>query len=264
MSSLDQSSLQNLIRSTYGGSDLTSPDFTRPYYNKYNALSKSRDFGLVDNLLVSLTGTIGSQTGSSTLFFKVTTRGPSRFAIVKRPINKYTDRYLNVGLVDRNRDPVQLNGDGVAYENAVHNGDPGSPVERLPEGTYYFTVSCDQWQSTPFEVVALVQRFVLLSGVSLNTIIPRLRFSLLKSLGIVELTAAPTGTLLAPTLRVMNGFASGSLLPQVTLVIPSGVASGSLEPYGRLKETLRIEGAATGSSPSIATINVTRRPGYGY
>jgi hypothetical protein len=207
---------------------------------------------------------IGSQTGASTLFFKVTTRGPSRFAIVKRPINKYTDRYLNVGLVDSNHDPVQLSGDGIAYENAVHNDALGAPVERLPAGTYYFTVSCDQWQTTPFEVIALVQRFVLLSGVSTNTLIPRLRFSLLKSLGIIELTAVPSGTLLAPTLRAMNGFASGSLLPQITLVIPSGVAGGSLEPYGRLKETFRIQGAATGSSPSIATMNVTRRPGYGY
>ena len=265
MSVLDQSELQEILRRSYGGSDNTSPSFLRPQYVRYNGLAKSRDFGVVDNLSVSLSGQLGSQTGASTLFFKVVTRGPSRLGIAKTPINPYTDRYLNVGLLDEFRNQVPLNHDGFGYAFPIHSHDHTAPSEHLPGGTYYFTISSDQWQATPFEVIAIVQRFVLLAGVASLNALPQLRLALIKLLGAAGGTSPLEGQLLAgDVVKVMEGAAGGTALPSLTLVIMSGVASGTMTPYGRLKETFRIAGVASGGSPSVATMTVTRRPGYGY
>lgn len=265
MARQDQSELHEILRRAYGGSDNTAASFLRPQYNRYNNVSKSRDFGVVDNLSVSLSGELGSQMGSSTLFLKVVTRGLSRFQITKIPINPYADHAISVGLLDENRHQVPLNHDGFGYRFPVHSHAHNLPVEQLPAGTYYFTVSCDQWQATPFEVIAIVQRFTLLVGASVLEARPVLRFSLGKLVGAAGGSAPLSGRLLGGTeVKTLNGAAGGTANPSLTLVIMTGVASGTMTPYGRLKETFRIQGVASGSSPNVATMTVTRRPGYGY
>jgi hypothetical protein len=265
MAALDQSELQEILRRAYGGSDNTSPSFLRPQYVRYNGVAKSRDFGVIDNLSVSLSGQLGSQTGASTLFFKVVTRGPSRLGIAKTPINPYADRYLSVGLLDGDRNQIPLNHNGFGYSFPIHAHDHTEPSEHLPAGTYYFTISCDQWQATPFEVIAIVQRFVLLAGLVTLVAEPLLRLALIKLLGAAEGSAPLSGRLLGGgEVKALDGAAGGTALPSLTLVIMSGAITGSMLPYGRLKETFRISGVASGSSPSVATMTVTRRPGYGY
>jgi hypothetical protein len=265
MAALDQSAAHEVLRRSYGGSDNTSASFLRPQYVKYNGVAKSRELGVVDNLFASVNGLIGSQAGASTLFLKVITRGPSRIGISRTPINAYTDRFVSVGLLDGNRDQLPLDHTGFAYQHPVHNHGTGLAIERLPAGTYFFTISCDQWQSVPFEVDITVQRFVLLAGATFLDCQPTLRIALVKPEGIATGSLFLSGsTVPRALLKALEGAASSTAVPRLTLAIMSGAAIGTLAPYGRLKQTFRIEGVASGSSPSIATMTVTRQPGYEY
>ena len=56
----NQSDSISKIKGGYGGSDDTKPSFNRPEYVKYNTFAKARDLGEVDNLKVTLSGSIGS------------------------------------------------------------------------------------------------------------------------------------------------------------------------------------------------------------
>lgn len=265
MPALDQTVLHELIRTSYGGSDSTRSSSIRPQYVKYNALSKSRDFGLLDNLQVELSGELGAQTGAPTLFFRVQTRGPSKLGIAKDALNRYTDAYVSVGICDEDHNPLPLTEQGFAYQSAIHNEGLGLADDRLPAGTYFFTVSSSQWQSTPFAASIVVQRSVEISGVASGTLVPTLRLALVKLVGAADGAAPLIGTVIPRTqLGLLSGPAGGAAPLSLTLSIMRGVALGTLTPYGRLKQTWRIEGAASGTSSSVATMTVSRPYGYGY
>ena len=75
MTSLTGSTIN--IKQSYGGSDKSSPSFLRPEHVKYNTPAKAKNLGVVFNLNTTLTGTVGSEAGTNTLYFKVTTSGES-------------------------------------------------------------------------------------------------------------------------------------------------------------------------------------------
>jgi hypothetical protein len=261
----DQSTLQERTRTAYGGSDTTSPFFLRPQYVKYNSLGKSRDFGVLDNFGATLSGTIGSQAGASTLFFKVQTVGVARIGIRARPVNRYADRAISVSICDENRDPLPMSEAGFACLNAVHNVGLGLPSDLMPAGVYYFTVSCTQWQETPFEVAAIVQRYLELRGAIGYQLILRGRLPLAKLNGAITGSLPAVGSLKRPnTIDRLGGNAGGTLSPRLTLSIMRGAVIGSMPASGRLKQTFRISGSVSGTSPSVATMTTSRPYGYGY
>lgn len=253
------------IRTSYGGSDPTYPSFLRSYYVKHNSVSKSRDLGAVESLIADVSGSIGSQAGTNTLFFKFELVSPADVRIQIRPSGSSTDRFLAFSLLDSSRNPIQLDAEGFGFVNDIHNTDADESIQKLPVGTYYVSLTSSQWQSIPYAIRISVIKFILLTGTATGSFLPGARLPLQKIDGFAAGTAQSTGTLRSPALiKRLNGVASGSAQPVLTLVIPSGVAGGSMLPYGRLMMNWRIEGVAQGSSNSSGTLTSEAPYGYGY
>lgn len=262
---LDQSAQQEAFRQSYGGSDNTASSFIRPQYVQYNSLKKSRDFGRIDNFGAHLTGAVGGQTGSSTLFFRLETTAIAKIGIRSRMDNPITDRTISVGILDSERNPMPLSDDGFSYLAPIHNSSQIGAFDRMPPGTYYFTVSTNQWRETPFSVDILVQRYLELKGIARLTLEPSLRIALAKLVGPVTGTMAPVLSVLAPaTVKAFAGAATGSAVPALTLSIMRGAAIGNMSPYGRLQQNYRISGTAIGTNTNVATMTARKPYGYGY
>lgn len=261
----DQSAQQEAFRRSYGGSDSTAPSFNRPQYVKYNSLLKSRDFGRLDNFGATLTGVVGGHTGRSTLFFRVETSAPAKLGVLKRMSQPITDRTISVGILDADHNPLPLNDDGFTYANQVHNTAASQTPLQMPPGVYYFTVSTNQWRETPFSIDVLVQRYLECRGVAQGHTLPTLRLALVKLIGAAGGSCAPILLVTNPDQVVEPaGAALLSATPSLTLAIMRGVAIGRMEPYARLQQNYRIEGVATGTAVSIATMTARRPYGYGY
>jgi len=253
------------IRTSYGGSDPTAPSFLRSYYVKHNSISKSKDLGAVESLVADISGSIGSQAGSNTLYFKFELLSPADVRVQARSTGEYTDRYLSVGLLDGELKPVQVDPEGFGFINDIHNTDADESILKLPIGTYYATVSSLQWQSIPFAVRISVIKYILLSGTAVGSFLPSARLPLQKADGYALGTAQSGGTLKSPAqIKKAVGSASGSAVPALTLVIPSGAAGGSMLPYGRLMMNWKLTGTAQGSNTSQGTLTSEAPYGYGY
>ena len=248
-----------------GGSDRSNPSFLRPQQVFFNSVSKSRDLGAVNNFLGEFTGEIGAETGTQTLFFKVKILGPADLFIQKKPVNRYTDKQISIGILDANRKQIQVNDFGFAYLNEIENTDIKEFNEPLPAGTYYFTVSTSLWQTIPFSVSIQAIRFVGLNGVASFTMSPEARFAIAKLVGPATLsgpfvTTIPTNaTLKRPTGAALLTSASGG-----TFTTPAGLSVNRLLPYGRLKMTHKIRGTASVTNANVATLSaVSPYGGYG-
>ena len=249
----------------HGGSVPTDPSFLRPRFVHYNSVSKSRDLGLVNNFLGTFEGEIGAQTGTQTLFFKITTRGDANLKIVKNPINRYTDKQISIGLLDSNRKQIGLNEFGFGFNNEITTTEQEESSTPLPGGTYYFTVSGSQWVKIPYSVSIQAIRFKELKGSVILTAQPRARFAISKLIGAATLPAAFAVTI--PTNEQLKQPTGPILLSNGSrgaLVIPSGVAVGRMVPTGRLKHTHKISGTASLSGANVATLDSAPSYGYGY
>lgn len=266
MTILDQSDIHEAYRRFYGGSDNASPSFLRPQYVKYNSLLKSRDFGRQDNLLADLSGEVGGQLGASTLFFRVEITAPSRLVIEPVPINAYTDRYLQYGICDGEHNPVPVDQDGVARMSEIYSGAEATRSDLLPQGVYYFTVSCGQWHNTPFAAAISVTQYKVLAGAAVQQMITQLRLALAKLAGPALMTGSVSGGLLTPALvKRLSGSATGIMDARNTIVVRMrGRALLTAPAYGKLITNWKISGVATGRAPSVATMTVTSPYGYGY
>ena len=256
----------NKLKGSYGGSKKSSGSFMRPEHVKYNSLSKAKDLGQVVNLSTSITGTVGTQVGANTLFFKVTTVGESDLVIKKRSVgNKYKDQYISVGLLNSNADSIPLNLDGFGYINEITNTIPEESGFQLPKGTYYFTVSNSEWVEMPFEVGVQVVRYVTIEGKAGGSLTMSGRIGLVKMFGSTDPgTMVPYATVTPKAvLKNISGTADVQALPTLELAILRGTATLSNVNYGRMKATWRIEGTASGENQNTATLNVTT-PGGGY
>lgn len=183
---------------TYGGSEPTLPSFLRPYYVKYNSVTKSRDLGETEILIADFAGQIGSQSGANTLFFKVTLARELDLRVVKTNANTSTDRLISVGILDSERKPIPMTPAGYGYLNDIHNTVIDESKSRLPAGIYYITVSTSQWQSLPFAFSLFVGSYALLSGNAIGRLIATGRLPLLKPVGQLLGTAPLSATVLNP------------------------------------------------------------------
>lgn len=262
---LTQTQDYETLRTSYGGSDLTAPSFIRSYYVKYNSIAKSKDLGAVESLVADISGTVGSQAGSNTLFFKFELLSPADVRVQTRSTGEFTDRYLSLGLLDSERRPVQVDADGFGFINDIHNTDADESILKLPIGTYYATLSSLQWQSIPYAIRISVIKYILLTGTASGTCQPSARLPLQKIDGSATGTAQSSATLKTPALiKRPIGIAGATAQPSLTLVIPSGEAVGSMLPYGRLMMNWRLEGVAQGSNSSTGTLTSEAPYGYGY
>jgi hypothetical protein len=254
---LTQTQAHELTRTSYGGSDPTLPSFLRPYYVKYNAVSKSRDLGQTDILIADLTGEIGSEAGSNTLYFKV--------AVRKLSSGASTDRFLSVGILDAERKPIPLDTSGYATECDIHGTDAYENLLGVPAGTYYVTVSSSQWQRIPFAIAIAVGRYALLDGAARGSFSPVGRIPLVKPTGQADGTAPLSGTLLRPNvIKNATGSAGGTALPTLALSILRGAVIGTMVPSGRLMMNWKLSGVASGSAQSQGTLSSESPYGGGY
>ena len=254
----------NKLTGAYGGSDKSSPSFLRPERVKYNTPAKAKNLGTVDNLLSVVTGSLGSQDGANTLYFKVTTNGDSDLKVTKNVLNKYEDKYLAVGILDSNYNPLQLNSSGFTHFNEILSTVPLEATLQQPQGTYYFTVTNSQWQSIPFSVNVQVIRYILLEGESSGEQVISARLALVKLYG--TSTGTSDGSLTFVPVSQLKVLAGNSISEDQTtgaLTIMKGTITMTDATYGRIKMTWRMEATASGSSPNMATLTVTS-PGGGY
>lgn len=251
-------------RAAYGGSDDTRASFNRPQYVRYNAISKSRDFGTIDNLRAAISGVLGGQSGTQTLFFQVTLAGAADVRIAKVAGNPREDQYISVGVLGPDGKSLPLNADGYAYRNDIYGSTADESADPLPAGTYWFTVSSSQWQAIPYAALLQVIRYKELAGSAGGTGVVTLRLALVKLYGAAGGGAPLTGAIpRSSRVKKLGGSAGGQGRGTMTLVRPQGAAGGRMEPYGRIKANYRISGGAGGSAPLSATVTVTQG-GYGY
>ena len=245
-----------------GGSTPSSPSFLRPALVEYNSVYQSRDLGKLNNFLGKFSGEIGSQVGTSTIYFKLETLGPADIRVSKNPINKYTDNYISINVLNSERKLVEVNDFGFAYNNEIVNTDKEESVSSLPAGVYYFTVSTNTWQAVPYSVTIQAIRFTAIEGAAIVSASLAGRFAIAKMRGAATLPG-PFEATIPPFDRIKQpaGPALVSSGSRGTLVIPSGVAVGRMLPSGRLKETHKISGHSGGAMPNVATLS--SQPPYG-
>jgi hypothetical protein len=265
MSPLDQSAQQEAVRQRYGGSEPSVPSFLRPYYVRHNAISKSQDLGATEILIADFDGTIGTQAGTNTLYFRVELPRPLDVRVVLRATGASTDRLLRVGVLDGNRAPLPLTSSGRAYRNEISNTPEDESRDRLPAGTYYITVASDQWQALPYAISIFVGSYALLVGAATGAAAPQGRLPLVKARGAALLSAPLSATLVPPAkLKRLAGPAGGDALPALTLSILRGVALGRLDLTGQLKQTWRLTGVAQGGDQTSGTLTINNPGGGGY
>ena len=260
----DASDRIGAIRRAYGGSDNTAASFNRPGTVKYNAISKSRDFGRLDNLAAEVSGRIGGEAGTQTLFFEVTLNGPADLRITKQIANPKEAKYISVGLLGPDRQPIALDDNGYGLlvdrlETAVNEAD--GP---FPAGTYVFTVSSSQWQSIPFTAQLLVLRYKQLEGSCGGELLLSGTTSLRRLAGDCGGTLLLEGVpQVRPVVKALGGAISGGDATEGTLTIPRGVATGELLLEGRIKVTWRLSGEAGGQIAPRLKLRAGGGGGYG-
>lgn len=253
------------IKGGYGGSVNTGPSFLRPEYVQNNSFAKARDLGVVANLAATLKGVIGTERGTNTLYFKVTSTNKSDIRINKNPVSKYTDQYISVGLLGEDKKQITRSPDGFAYTNEIINTNIQESRLTLPTGTYYFTISNSQWQALPYNVTIQVIRYRSLEGSIKGELIGTSRIALVKIPGTALLSDHTSGTIPIPSkVKALTGFSESQSVPYITLTIMKGTAGGTMDPYGRLKATWRISGPATGTNQSWGTLSSAPPSGGGY
>lgn len=93
---MDQSPAKVATYNAYGGSDIAAPSFNRPRYVRYASVHQPKEFGQLDLVLLDISGDIGAEYGTQTLFFAFSTRQEARIGIRRVPINRYTDQYITI------------------------------------------------------------------------------------------------------------------------------------------------------------------------
>lgn len=232
---LSQSAAYEALRNSYSGSEPTLPSFLRPYYVKYNSVLKSLDLGTTEILIADISGRVGSQAGANTLFFKVTLTRDLDLRVLQVSTGANTDRFIRVGILDADRHPVQISPAGYGKLNDIHNTDIDESKSRLPPGTYYITVSSDQWQAIDFAVAVFVGSYALLEGESLDQLLATARIPLIKPIGALLASAPLSLTVTDPGLIRPLVTAQSVMGPQAefltpgtyTWVAPQGVTSVS-------------------------------------
>ena len=256
----------NKISDSYGGSVKTSPSFLRLDHVKFNSISKAKDLGSVDNLNTRITGNIGTEVGTNTIYFKVQSLGEADIRITKNFLNKHTDKYISIGVLSGNKQPIPLTDSGFAYKNDIINTDVDEKLLQLKAGIFYFTISSSQWQKLPYSVNLEVIRYVQLYGTSSGSLDVYGRLPLVKWTGSALLSNATYALLPDPAIiKALEGSTTGDKASYGIIIVNSvGIAEGRFEPYGRMVMYHRIPSATSElTSSNYATLTVSS-PGGGY
>lgn len=252
----------------YGGSDHAAPSFLRPYYVQYNAVTKAKDLGRTEILIADVEGVVGGHSGTNTIYLKIELARDLELRVRKRPTGAATDRLIRVGVLDADRRPVQVNEDGYAFLNDIHNTDVDESYARLPAGGYYVTIACDQWQPLPYAITVYAGRYALLSGLAGGSLAPSGRFPLTKLAGSGLALLPASATLVRPgaikNLSASTAPTGSAPATLVTLAILRGVALGRNLASARLMMNWRLSGVASGLNSSAATLTRTASGGGGY
>ena len=256
----------NKISNSYGGSVKASPSFLRLDHVKFNSISKAKDLGSVDNLNTRITGHIGAEVGTNTIYFKVQSLGEADIRITKNLLNKHTDKYISIGVLNVDKKPMPLTGSGFAYKNDIINTDIDEKLLQLKPGIFYFTITSSQWQKLPYSINLEVIRYLQLYGTASGSLVTYSRIPLVKGVGSALLSDGTYGTFPAPTtIKALEGSATGEKASYGVIIINSvGTAVGRFEPYGRMLMYHRIPSATSElTSSNYATLTVSS-PGGGY
>jgi len=133
-----------------------APSFNRPELVRFDSLRDSKDLGAITDIKAHLSGFIGAEAGSQSLFFSFQLLVPGAIQVQTVTGSKWTARFVSaslrsesgsIGLDDRG------NARGVDIVNSI---DADEALAPFPPGKYTVVVSCSQWQSTPFELVLRV------------------------------------------------------------------------------------------------------------
>lgn len=86
------------ITARYGGSDNTSPSFNRARYVRFGAAGEPAELGVLDSESLIVSGLIGAESGTQTLFFRFHLPEPARIGIDLGVGNIYIDQYIALSL----------------------------------------------------------------------------------------------------------------------------------------------------------------------
>ncbi|HCA36576.1 MAG TPA: hypothetical protein DEP13_08050 [Gammaproteobacteria bacterium] len=248
---------------THGGSSPSDPSFLQPQFVKFNSISKSKNLGSVNNFFGTISGEVGSEVGSPTLFFKMNILGSATLRISKNASNRYTDKQISIGILDSNRKQVQIDQFGFAYNNDNAATSEDEALDPLESGTYYFTVSSSQWQKIPYSISIQAISFKTIKGKALLTMQPSGRIAIAKLRGPALLSNGSRATIPSDNqLKRTTGHILVSSSSRGTLVIPGGVALMRDITTGRLKETHKISSVASLTGVNMATLS-SEPPSYG-
>lgn len=228
----DQSKDYEELRKAYGGSDNTSPSFLRPQYVRWNSVSKSRDLGESRALSAQIRGKVGTEVGSSAIYFRVDATEPSKIRYTKLPAsNRYDDQVISIGLLDSDRKQIDLDDQGFAFtpqSDELRQGSASTDGQQsfqfLPAGVYYFTVSSSQWRSADYGVEISVGGTVLLSGTLPLEMDSSGRIAQSYLSGTATLAGESFGILVQK--QLLTGTVAGRLDPVLTLSVTSPFSTG--------------------------------------
>jgi hypothetical protein len=263
---LDQTAQQELFRRHYGGSDRAAPSLNRPQYVVANSLDKAHDLGDRTALDFIAAGTLGSQVGSSTVFFKVRTTAVSRLGLFNLHANPYENKYIALGMLGADRKPLPLGDAGFALSPSPLPKPSLLPqgIDRqalfFPPGEFYFVIRCSAFAAIPYEVLLLIEPQGVLQGVALGTLNPTARIALGKLSGVALGADSSYGEFYPSGLvRSLEGSTLETSLNQLTIFVPRGVAVQQNLSRGRLQANYKATGVAQGADLSRGTVAPVRR-----
>lgn len=241
---MDQTKQWRNTVAAYGGSDNTELSFNASRYVRYASVHEPRDFGAVGSIGLDLQGLVGAQSGTQTLFFRLTAKEECRLGMRKVPINRYTDQYISIGisgedigLIDLQEDLeadiqsaqidlgyvtcgywetgyaeldcqfAELEQGSLAQEELSYLGD-----QTFPPGRYTFTVSSSQWPKLPFHVQIAVATPPVLFGIATQSTDAFGSVGLKSLIGVAAMETAPT--LVVGTDKRLVGIATNETKPQ--------------------------------------------------
>lgn len=262
----DQSDDIEARRRAYGGSDRAAPSMNRLQYVKANSIAKARQLGQVVFLDLVVSGELGSQVGSSTVFLKARTSQKSRIGLRNLNTNPHEAKYISLGVLGADLRPLQRNVDGFALSTGpvLQPNLPPIGLERqaqfFPEGEFYFTINSSSFTAIPYAVHLIIEPQGYLAGEVVGSHLIRSRIGLIKLRGTSSAEHAPYGALRPIELILrLSGVSVGTGLAEVTMFVPRGSAFCQDITEGRLQMNHRIEGAAGGTTLPRATAAPIRR-----
>jgi hypothetical protein len=241
---LDQTKQWRETTATYGGSDSTQLSFNAPRYVRFASVHEPRDFGAVGSISLDLQGLVGAQSGTQTLFFRLTAKEECRLGMRKVPINRYTDQYISiglsgeeVGLIDLQEDfeaDIQTSQIDLGYvtcgywetgyaeldcqfaeleQGSIAQQELGYLGDKIcPPGRYIFTVSSSQWPKLPFHVQIAVATPPVLFGIATQSTDAFGSIGLKSLAGVATMESAPV--LVLGTDKRLTGIATNETKPQ--------------------------------------------------